>query len=81
MLRSVRLFSLRSLRTLAKRTYTSGLALERPIILGIETSCDDTGVAILNRNGRILGESLHSQQSLHLRYTENRQSSNVKYND
>lgn len=70
MLRYVRLLSLRSLRIFDKRTYTSGLALERPVILGIETSCDDTGAAILNRNGEILGESLHSQQNLHLRYTE-----------
>lgn len=35
-------------------------------ILGIETSCDDTGIAIVDGNGRILGEALHSQQSTHL---------------
>lgn len=42
--------------------------LERPLILGIETSCDDTGAAVLNRNGIVLGESLFSQQNTHLRY-------------
>ncbi|XP_011304382.1 probable tRNA N6-adenosine threonylcarbamoyltransferase, mitochondrial isoform X2 [Fopius arisanus] len=35
-------------------------------ILGIETSCDDTGIAIVDGNGKILGEALNSQQSTHL---------------
>lgn len=35
-------------------------------ILGIETSCDDTGCAIVNDKGHILGESLYSQQEIHL---------------
>lgn len=34
-------------------------------VLGIETSCDDTGVAIVDTAGKIIGESLFSQQSLH----------------
>uniref|UniRef100_A0A1B0D067 N(6)-L-threonylcarbamoyladenine synthase n=1 Tax=Phlebotomus papatasi TaxID=29031 RepID=A0A1B0D067_PHLPP len=38
------------------------------LILGIETSCDDTGAAILDARGTILGEALHSQQSVHLKY-------------
>lgn len=37
-------------------------------ILGIETSCDDTGVAIVDGTGNILGESLFSQNIIHLRY-------------
>ncbi|XP_046688848.1 probable tRNA N6-adenosine threonylcarbamoyltransferase, mitochondrial isoform X3 [Homalodisca vitripennis] len=37
-------------------------------ILGIETSCDDTGCAIVNNEGHILGESLHSQQEIHLEH-------------
>lgn len=37
-------------------------------ILGIETSCDDTGVAIVDGIGNILGESLFSQNIVHLRY-------------
>ncbi|XP_061143507.1 tRNA N6-adenosine threonylcarbamoyltransferase, mitochondrial isoform X1 [Syngnathus typhle] len=37
------------------------------LVLGIETSCDDTGAAVLNETGSILGESLHSQKEVHLR--------------
>lgn len=36
-------------------------------ILGIETSADDTGCAILNAKGELLAESLHSQNLVHLR--------------
>ncbi|KAK2586885.1 hypothetical protein KPH14_009822 [Odynerus spinipes] len=38
------------------------------IILGIESSCDDTGCGIVDSNGNILGEALHSQHSLHLKH-------------
>jgi hypothetical protein len=31
------------------------------LVLGIESSCDDTGVAIVSSDGRILGEALASQ--------------------
>ncbi len=34
-------------------------------LLGIETSCDDTGVAILNADGRILANELFSQTDFH----------------
>ncbi|XP_028993198.1 tRNA N6-adenosine threonylcarbamoyltransferase, mitochondrial isoform X2 [Betta splendens] len=37
------------------------------LVLGIETSCDDTGAAVLDEEGVILGESLHSQKEVHLR--------------
>lgn len=37
------------------------------IVLGIETSCDDTGCAIVDSNGKILGEALNSQQQIHLK--------------
>ncbi|XP_059621588.1 probable tRNA N6-adenosine threonylcarbamoyltransferase, mitochondrial [Phlebotomus argentipes] len=37
-------------------------------ILGIETSCDDTGAAVVDGEGRVLGEALHSQQSVHTKY-------------
>lgn len=37
------------------------------LILGIETSCDDTGCAILDTQGNILGEALNSQVLIHLR--------------
>ncbi|CAH0700040.1 unnamed protein product [Spodoptera exigua] len=38
------------------------------VILGIETSCDDTGCAVINTAGSILGESLYSQTIVHTRY-------------
>lgn len=38
------------------------------LVLGIETSCDDTGAAVLDETGAILGESLHSQTQVHLRW-------------
>merc|ERR1719506_3140246 len=34
-------------------------------VLGIESSCDDTGAAILDGNGNILGEALASQAGIH----------------
>ncbi|CAI7735096.1 unnamed protein product, partial [Closterium sp. NIES-54] len=35
------------------------------VILGIETSCDDTGAAVVTSDGRILGEALASQGKVH----------------
>lgn len=35
--------------------------LSRLRILGIETSCDDTGAAVVDEEGNILGNALHSQ--------------------
>lgn len=35
------------------------------IVLGIESSCDDTGVAIVTSGGRILGEAIASQEDVH----------------
>ena len=34
-------------------------------VLGIESSCDDTGAAIVRSDGTILGEGLASQESIH----------------
>ncbi|KAF5282807.1 hypothetical protein FQR65_LT02804 [Abscondita terminalis] len=47
-----------------KRSYSEN----RSIILGIETSCDDTGCAIVDNQGNILGEALNSQHLIHLRH-------------
>jgi hypothetical protein len=33
-------------------------------VLGIETSCDDTGIGIVNEKGQILGESLLTHSDL-----------------
>ncbi|CAI5466178.1 unnamed protein product [Closterium sp. Yama58-4] len=38
---------------------------EIKMILGIETSCDDTGAAVVTSDGRILGEALASQGKVH----------------
>ena len=38
------------------------------LILGIETSCDETGVALYDTRDGLLGEALHSQVDLHAAY-------------
>jgi N6-L-threonylcarbamoyladenine synthase len=38
------------------------------LILGIETSCDETGVALYDTRAGLLGEALHSQVALHALY-------------
>ena len=37
-------------------------------VLGIESSCDETGVAIIDESGKILSERLYSQIKLHAEY-------------
>jgi len=37
-------------------------------VLGIESSCDDTGAAVVRSDGTILGESLASQHTIHERF-------------
>ncbi|XP_048455075.1 tRNA N6-adenosine threonylcarbamoyltransferase, mitochondrial isoform X2 [Rhincodon typus] len=37
------------------------------LVLGIDTSCDDTGAAVVDETGNILGEALHSQKGTHLK--------------
>lgn len=37
-------------------------------VLGFESSCDETGVAICDTAGRILGQALHSQIAMHKDY-------------
>ncbi|XP_018428917.1 PREDICTED: probable tRNA N6-adenosine threonylcarbamoyltransferase, mitochondrial [Nanorana parkeri] len=37
------------------------------VVLGIETSCDDTGAAVVDEHGNILGEALLSQKDVHLK--------------
>ncbi len=37
-------------------------------ILGIETSCDETGVALLDSESGLLGQALHSQVEMHQAY-------------
>ena len=35
-------------------------------VLGIESSCDDTGAAVVDDKGNIIGEALNSQTRLHV---------------
>lgn len=35
-------------------------------VLGIETSCDDTGVAIVDSERNLLGDALYNQMHIHL---------------
>ncbi len=42
--------------------------LPRFLILGIETSCDETGVALYDTAEGLLADALHSQVDLHARY-------------
>lgn len=41
----------------------SEIRLRRNVILGIETSCDDTGAAVLDLSGKLLGESIATQKT------------------
>lgn len=43
-------------------------AVKERLVLGIESSCDDTGVAIVSSSGRILGEALATQEDVHKRW-------------
>ena len=38
------------------------------LVLGIETSCDETGVALYDGGRGLLGHALHSQARLHADY-------------
>lgn len=43
-----------------------GSSSSRPLVLlGIESSCDDTGAAVLTSDGNVLGEALATQAELH----------------
>lgn len=36
------------------------------VVMGVESSCDDTGVAVMTQNGRLLGNCLRSQTDVHI---------------
>ena len=51
------------------RHQLSGLPTSDPyLVIGIETSCDDTGVAIVSSNGSILANVVYSQYEMHERF-------------
>ena len=39
--------------------------MEAEIILGIESSCDDTAIAIVTREGKVLASSIAGQEDVH----------------
>ena len=48
------------------RMRNGGMRLvEGAVVLGVETSCDDTGVGVVDVSGRVRGEALHSQLKEH----------------
>ena len=51
-----------------KRTLSSIQNQRERLVLGIETSCDDTGIAVVNDRGEILAQALSSQWSVHKEY-------------
>lgn len=54
------------LRYLQKQTGRQRRSVQVPrrnFILGIETSCDDSGVAIISEDGRLLGEAIATQKT------------------
>src|SRR5215216_3102243 len=42
--------------------------MQHKVILGLETSCDETGAALVTEGGRILANVVASQADLHARY-------------
>lgn len=48
--------------------YQSFLSLKPMLVLGIETSCDETGLALFDSEKGLLGHTLHSQVDLHEAY-------------
>ncbi|XP_043931118.1 probable tRNA N6-adenosine threonylcarbamoyltransferase, mitochondrial [Protopterus annectens] len=54
-------------RNLVKYFHSARPLSRARIVLGIETSCDDTAAAVVDETGRILGEALHSQKDVHLK--------------
>lgn len=42
------------------------MSLGKICVLGIESSCDDTGAAVVNDSKTILGEALQSQYRIHV---------------
>ncbi|XP_067843822.1 tRNA N6-adenosine threonylcarbamoyltransferase, mitochondrial [Heptranchias perlo] len=57
----------RALSGVAARGLVAQPRCEPRVVLGIESSCDDTGAAVVDETGRILGEALYSQKETHLK--------------
>ncbi|GAB5575825.1 probable tRNA N6-adenosine threonylcarbamoyltransferase [Prionailurus iriomotensis] len=47
--------------------FCPGKVFLHKLVLGIETSCDDTAAAVVDETGNVLGEAIHSQTEVHLK--------------
>lgn len=65
-LKNNRFFKLLCSNNILKSKYQYNFS-NKALILGIETSCDDTGCAIVDTEGNILGEAVHCQEPLHIK--------------
>lgn len=65
---SVNKVNILHLRHVFRGSPSFGRAALSRLVLGIETSCDETGAAVMDETGEIRGESLHSQKHVHLRW-------------
>ncbi len=50
----------------------SAAARPAAVVLGIESSCDDTGVAVVTSDGIVLGEAIATQADVHAQWGEYR---------
>ena len=57
----------KSLKILIKNIFKKQYSTDclKKTVLGIETSCDDTGVAIVNSDRKLIAESKYNQWSIH----------------
>lgn len=56
-----------AMHCLGTRALSWAAARAPRLVLGIETSCDDTAAAVVCEAGTVLGEALHSQKETHLK--------------
>lgn len=49
----------------ARLRVSTGAWRDDVVVLGVETSCDDTGVAVIRGDGHVMGEALQSQTEVH----------------
>lgn len=54
------------LQSFLKQADKGSVEERRRLVLGIETSCDDTGAAVVDDGGNILGDALDSQTKIHI---------------
>ena len=55
--------------TCCRRRIFRGICTEKELtVLGIESSCDDTGVGVVTSSKRVLGQAAFSQLPVHLKY-------------